>query len=59
MHLRSLSKSIIVRTLHIIEYHPIFISYLRYEKTYDIPERILFMALESVLYDEDQANNLM
>merc|ERR1712141_185705 len=28
-------------------------------KKYDIPERILFMALESVLYDEDQANNFM
>jgi hypothetical protein len=26
----------------------------QYEKKYDIPERILFMALESVLYDEDQ-----
>ena len=34
-------------------------SFFRYEKKYDIPERILFMALESVLYDEDQANNLM
>merc|ERR1712038_1824503 len=31
----------------------------KYEKKYDIPERILFMALESVLYDEDQANNLI
>merc|ERR1712013_430214 len=31
----------------------------KYEKRYDIPERILFMALESVLYDEDQANNLV
>merc|ERR1712226_725967 len=31
----------------------------KYGKKYDIPERILFMALESVLYDEDQANNLI
>ena len=31
----------------------------KYEKKYDIPERILFMALESVLYDEEQANNLI
>merc|ERR1711936_882522 len=31
----------------------------KYEKKYDIPERILFMALESVLFDEDQANNLI
>ena len=31
----------------------------RYEVKYDIPERILYMALESVLYDEDQANNLI
>ena len=31
----------------------------RYEVKFDIPERILYMALESVLYDEDQANNLM
>lgn len=31
----------------------------KYEVKYDIPERILYMALESVLYDEDQANNLM
>merc|ERR1712215_513421 len=31
----------------------------KYEKKYDIPERILFMALESVLYDEEQANNLV
>jgi len=31
----------------------------KYEKKFDIPERILFMALESVLYDEDQANNLI
>ena len=31
----------------------------KYETKYDIPERILFMALESVLFDEDQANNLM
>merc|ERR550532_1524261 len=31
----------------------------KYEKKYDIPERILFMALESVLYDEDQANGLI
>ncbi len=31
----------------------------KYEKKYQIPERILFMALESVLYDEDQANNLI
>merc|ERR1719312_1223697 len=31
----------------------------RYEKKFDIPERILFMALESVLFDEDQANNLI
>jgi len=31
----------------------------KYEKRYDIPERILFMALESVLYDEEQANNLV
>eukprot|EP00096_Caligus_rogercresseyi_P003667 TRINITY_DN1705_c0_g1_i5.p1 TRINITY_DN1705_c0_g1~~TRINITY_DN1705_c0_g1_i5.p1 ORF type:complete len:533 (-),score=151.45 TRINITY_DN1705_c0_g1_i5:786-2384(-) len=30
-----------------------------YEVKYDIPERILYMALESVLYDEDQANNLI
>ena len=58
IHLWSLSKYIDI-TLHIFLYYPIFISYLRYEKKYDIPERILFMALESVLYDEDQANNLM
>ena len=32
---------------------------MQYEKKYDIPERILFMALESVLYDEEQANNLI
>ena len=31
----------------------------KYEKKYEIPERILFMALESVLFDEDQANNLI
>ena len=31
----------------------------KYETKYDIPERILFMALESVLFDEEQANNLM
>merc|ERR1712037_21200 len=31
----------------------------KYEKKFDIPERILFMALESVLYDEEQANNLI
>ena len=31
----------------------------KYEVKFDIPERILYMALESVLYDEDQANNLM
>jgi hypothetical protein len=31
----------------------------KYEAKYDIPERILYMALESVLYDEEQANNLM
>lgn len=31
----------------------------RYEAKYDIPERILFMALESVLFDEEQANNLI
>ena len=31
----------------------------KYETKFDIPERILFMALESVLYDEDQANSLM
>ena len=31
----------------------------KYEKKYDIPERILFMALESVLYDEEQAVNLI
>merc|ERR1711953_102975 len=31
----------------------------KYERKYDIPERILFMALESVLFDEDQANNLI
>jgi len=31
----------------------------KYEKRYEIPERILFMALESVLYDEEQANNLI
>lgn len=31
----------------------------KYEKKFDIPERILFMALESVLYDEEQANNLV
>ncbi|CAB4054119.1 unnamed protein product [Lepeophtheirus salmonis] len=30
-----------------------------YETRFDIPERILFMALESVLYDEEQANNLI
>jgi hypothetical protein len=29
---------------------------VQYEKKYDIPERILFMALESVLYDEDQVD---
>ena len=28
--------------------------YSQYEVKFDIPERILFMALESVLYDEDQ-----
>ena len=32
---------------------------MKYEIKYDIPERILFMALESVLFDEDQANSLM
>ena len=32
---------------------------MKYEKKFEIPERILFMALESVLYDEDQANNLV
>ena len=32
---------------------------LQYERKFDIPERILFMALESVLYDEEQANNLV
>jgi hypothetical protein len=31
----------------------------KYETKYDIPERILFMALESVLFDEEQANNLV
>merc|ERR1711953_774738 len=31
----------------------------KYEDKYDIPERILFMALESVLFDEEQANNLI
>jgi len=31
----------------------------KYEKKFNIPERILFMALESVLFDEDQANNLI
>ena len=31
----------------------------KYEKKFDIPERILFMALESVLFDEDQANSLI
>merc|ERR1712012_251047 len=31
----------------------------KYEKKFCIPERILFMALESVLFDEDQANNLI
>lgn len=31
----------------------------KYENKYDIPERILFMALESVLFDEEQANNLV
>ena len=31
----------------------------KYEAKFDIPERILFMALESVLYDEEQANNLI
>ena len=31
----------------------------KYEDKYDIPERILFMALESVLFDEEQANSLM
>merc|ERR1719471_1001110 len=31
----------------------------KYERKFDIPERILFMALESVLFDEDQANNLI
>ena len=31
----------------------------KYEKKYQIPERILYMALESVLYDEDQANSLI
>merc|ERR1712001_749755 len=31
----------------------------KYERKYEIPERILFMALESVLFDEDQANNLI
>ncbi|XP_023328830.1 uncharacterized protein LOC111701670 isoform X2 [Eurytemora carolleeae] len=31
----------------------------KYEVKFEIPERILFMALESVLYDEEQANNLI
>jgi len=31
----------------------------KYESKYDIPERILFMALESVLFDEEQANHLV
>merc|ERR1712241_1061507 len=31
----------------------------KYEDKYDIPERILFMALESVLFDEEQANSLI
>merc|ERR1739848_857041 len=31
----------------------------KYEVKYDIPERILFMALESVLFDEEQAVNLI
>jgi hypothetical protein len=31
----------------------------KYEVKYDIPERILFMALESVLFDEEQANGLI
>ncbi len=31
----------------------------KYEVKYDIPERILYMALESVLYDEEQAVILM
>ena len=31
----------------------------KYEAKFDIPERILYMALESVLYDEEQANALM
>ena len=31
----------------------------KYEVKFDIPERILYMALESVLYDEEQANALM
>jgi len=31
----------------------------KYEKKFEIPERILFMALESVLFDEDQANSLI
>jgi len=30
-----------------------------YENQYDIPERILYMALESVLYDEGKANDLI
>ena len=31
----------------------------KYEKKFDIPERILYMALESVLFDEEQAVSLM
>ena len=32
-----------------------FVSFfVQYERKFDIPERILFMALESVLYDEEQ-----
>lgn len=31
----------------------------KYEVKFDIPERILYMALESVLYDEEQANALI
>jgi len=31
-----------------------FIVVLQYEVKFEIPERILFMALESVLYDEEQ-----
>jgi hypothetical protein len=32
---------------------------MKYEVKFEIPERILYMALESVLYDEEQANALM